>query len=334
MADQLATFTAVDLATQWQNEPADLTPWLFDNLDILASEIGIELDGETIEKQVGRYFADIVARDSNGDIVVIENQLGSIDHDHVGKAITYAGCMNAKTIIWIARDFTPEHLMAIEWLSSNLKQQGIALYAVKIELWRIDNSRPAISFNVLNKNIEIPESVVLHHNPETLTELKRIQYDFWEQFRAALIDKKVLIKPRQAKPRYWFDIPLGKAGIHISCTASPQKNKIGVRVYIQKKIAIPVFEELFKYKQEIESSMGEALTWDPNSKAQDKIILLEKELNFSNHAAWPDGIAWMIDRVGKVRKTFIPIIKKLNIETMPEDDDEPDEDSQAISENE
>lgn len=75
----------------------------------------MELEVEHTEVAVGPYSADILARDSgSGDPVVIENQLGKTNHDHLGKAITYAAALGASTVVWIAPDFTEEHRKAVE----------------------------------------------------------------------------------------------------------------------------------------------------------------------------------------------------------------------------
>ena len=50
---------------------------------------------------MGPYSADIVARDtSRRTDVVIENQLGKTDHDHLGKLLTYTSVLNAGAVAW------------------------------------------------------------------------------------------------------------------------------------------------------------------------------------------------------------------------------------------
>ena len=60
------------------SEATDFTPWLAqpDNIVLLGETIGLELEVETIEKNVGPFRADILCRDATSNhYVLIENQL-------------------------------------------------------------------------------------------------------------------------------------------------------------------------------------------------------------------------------------------------------------------
>jgi len=49
--------------------------------------------------------------------VIIENQFGSSNYDHIGKLITYSAAKEAGIVIWIANEFQVAHKEAIEWLN-------------------------------------------------------------------------------------------------------------------------------------------------------------------------------------------------------------------------
>jgi hypothetical protein len=62
----------------WLDEAKNFTPWLAraENLELLSSTLGMELEKEGVEVLVGPYRADIVARDVASDTkAIIENQL-------------------------------------------------------------------------------------------------------------------------------------------------------------------------------------------------------------------------------------------------------------------
>jgi len=84
-------------------------------LELLSKVIGRELELIDTEVAVGPYSADILAKAAGQDDykVIIENQLGKTDHDHLGKMITYAAGLGAKTLIWVSDRFCEEHRAAL-----------------------------------------------------------------------------------------------------------------------------------------------------------------------------------------------------------------------------
>lgn len=68
----------VPLREIWRHEAQDFTTWLAENIDTLSEEIGIPLSIISREKPVGDFSLDLVAEDSDGQIVIIENQLGNL----------------------------------------------------------------------------------------------------------------------------------------------------------------------------------------------------------------------------------------------------------------
>ena len=134
----------------WSREDDDFTPWLSENLTLLSNILNMNLEfvGQHIE--VGRYECDLLCRDTVGNsYVVIENQLEEFDHDHLGKALVYTAGLNARTVIWIAEDFTNEHRETLDWLNENT-HNCIQFFGVKLEVIQID-SLCAPKFNIIVK---------------------------------------------------------------------------------------------------------------------------------------------------------------------------------------
>ena len=95
---KLATIDKVDLREVWPNEAADFTPWLAENIAELGGALGMDLAVQAREAPVGAYGAyqvDLLASDGSGRTVVIENQLGSTDHNHLGQLLTYMAGFDA-----------------------------------------------------------------------------------------------------------------------------------------------------------------------------------------------------------------------------------------------
>ena len=141
----------IPLRDAWAHEALDFTPWLAENLDRLGEALGIRMELVAQEQRVTKYSADIVARDTLDDsLVLIENQLEWTDHGHLGQIITYLGGVDARTVVWIARDFEAAHLAAVDWLNRNTLGD-YRFFAVRLRTVRIADSPIAPIFEVVGR---------------------------------------------------------------------------------------------------------------------------------------------------------------------------------------
>jgi len=300
----------VPLRKIWKNEALDFTPWLVENINDLGQAVGLELEFEGKEVAVGPYSADILATDTGtGQFVVIENQLEKTNHDHLGKCITYSSILNASAVIWVAAEFTEEHKKALDWLNDHTSDE-ISFYGVKVELLQIDESAPAIQFNIKSSPNEMVRQAIKRKNQGELSDARKLQFDFWTVFKEKLKQTGKIGSLQTPRPQYWFDVALGKSGVHLSNTFNTWENKIGVRVYIGNKEAdtwLPYFENC---KERIENEIGCELDWNPNSENRDKVITLIKSYDLSDKEKWEEPISWLVNYTLKFRDTFSKLIRE------------------------
>lgn len=306
----LGKIQMVPLRSIWKNEAQDFTPWLADNIEELGEALGLELEYEDREVSVGPYSADILARDAGtGKYVVIENQLEKTNHDHLGKCITYSAVLDASAVVWIASDFTEEHKKALDWLNDHTSDE-IAFYGVKLELIQIDNSRPAIQFNIQSLPNEVVRQAVKSKESGELSETKKIQLKFWDSFREALANTGKIRVLQKSAPKYWYDIALGKSGVHLSNIFNTNSKRIGLRVYIKSTEVeewLPYFEN---NKQVIEEEIGDKLEWNPNPNKKDKIIALNRGFDYEKVESWEEGINWLVQKTIIFKMVFGDLIKQ------------------------
>lgn len=126
----------------WEDEAADFTPWLAENLDLIGEELGLDLELVETEKPIGSFYLDLLAKDGDGRLVAIENQLEWTDHSHLGQLLTYAVKCDARTAIWIAPMFRYEHRETIDRLNEWTGDK-IQFYGVEVKVIKIGDSSPA-----------------------------------------------------------------------------------------------------------------------------------------------------------------------------------------------
>ncbi|WP_318469142.1 DUF4268 domain-containing protein [Photobacterium leiognathi] len=309
MTVTLGKITTVNVRTIWKHEAQNFTPWLYNHIQELSDALGIDLEVEDIEVPVGPYYADILAKDTGtGKYVVIENQLEKTDHDHLGKCLTYASVLDASTVIWIASNFTDEHKKALDWLNDHTSDE-LAFYGIKLELLKINESLPAANFNIISQPNDVVKQVTKRKDNSELSETRMTQLKFWEAFKQSLQKTGKITKLQTPRPQYWFDISLGKSGIHLSNTFNTNENVIGLRIYIGSKEVpkwLPYFEQ---HKTEIEKELGECLEWSPNSNAKDKVITLTKSFDLTDETKWQEPIQWLTNNTIRFHKVFGKLIR-------------------------
>ncbi|MCR9145550.1 MAG: DUF4268 domain-containing protein [bacterium] len=266
--------------------------------------LDLELQPYQREHKIGPYFADIVAKDLNTDrYVVIENQLNKTDHDHLGKAITYASVLDATAIVWIATDFSEEHKKALDWLNENLSEE-ILVFGVQLEVWQIGDSQKAPRFNVISRPaVEIKSSSRRLRNAE-LTEVAQLQLRFWEELRERLLADGQFLSLKNPRGQYSYNVPIGNAQICINNIATTMFQRVGVRIRLKKRVAQSAMEILSAQKAEIEKEIGEALEWDSDPEYTHKYISLYKTADLFDEKTWPALLDWMADRVVRFRDAF------------------------------
>ena len=177
----LAKIERVDLREAWPNEARDFTPWLAANIVDLGEALGMDLELQDTEAAVGSYSLDVLATDLNQNRpVIIENQLETTDHDHLGKLLTYAAGYDANVIVWLTREVRDEHRAALDWLNQRTGEDT-QFFGVVVELLKIDDSRLAPQFKIVSSpNDWRKRTIVSKKDP---TQARKWSYRFAQNIR-------------------------------------------------------------------------------------------------------------------------------------------------------
>ncbi len=316
---KLGRLERIDLRTAWKNEATDFTPWLAreDNVRLLGDTLGLDLEVQQQEAQVGPFRADFLCRNTaDNTLVLIENQLERTDHGHLGQLFTYAAGLDAVTVIWIASRFTEEHRAALDWLN-RITHEGFHFFGLEVELWRIGDSAPAPKFNVVAQPNEWAK--VAHEAARTAPapgSAGATYAEFWNEFGAFLTAKKARFKPPKAgNTANWWNWGVGRTTFGLCLRLDLKNGQASVFLNLGGPDARAHFYLLRQDEAAIAADLGETPTWEDKPENKEKKVLSEFTAPEADRAHWPTVFAWALDRLEAYDRTFRPRVKRLDAST-------------------
>ena len=300
---QLGTLKEItDLRSVWAHEALNFTPWVAENIDLLADVVGLDITVDETESSVGDFNVDIYASETGTDRkIIIENQLEDTDHDHLGKLITYASGKGADVVIWIVKHAREEHKAAVEWLNNHTDDK-IGFFLCEIKLLQIGNSEIAPSYTVVERPNDWTKEIkkITVTNP---TQQQRLEY--WQAFNDYAFQNVKFAKTfHKRKPTmdHWMDFSIGSSACHIGVTQVQKRNAVGVELYVNDDKEL--FKSLFAHKNEVEEIMGFPLEWRELPERKASRIIVEKEVNLDDRDDWVQQFEYIMDVCMKMKEAF------------------------------
>ena len=321
MSPTLGQLESVDLREVWQREDGDFTPWLAqkDNLNAFGAAIWLgDLELEGTEQWVGSFRADIVARDDDDRLVLIENQLNTSDHGHLGQIVAYlAGFDRPSVVCWITSRFRPEHRAAIDWLNRRTPSD-FAFFAIEVELYRIGTSDPAPRFNVVSRPIDWSQNAVENLSTSELTERNRFYLRYWTTFQEHLSERQTGLGNSAPSRSYSNRFSVGRTGASLAARAGKRDNYLAVEAYFWDANAKTFFDALLTERECIEREIGEPLAWQRlDDKQAARIEIMRESVNVSNEDGWTEQHRWLADRLVRFFEVLSPRIRSVDLEASP-----------------
>lgn len=308
----------MDVRTAWKSEATDFTPWLASekNISILGNSIGIDLEVEATEKNVGPFKADILCKDTaTSSWVLIENQLERTDHTHLGQLLTYAAGLKAVTIVWIAPTFCDEHRAALDWLNE-VTAEGVNFFGLEVELWRIGDSAPAPKFNIVCKPNDWSEAIARAASGigDEITETQKTQWAYWTALRDFMTKTPGKVKPQKPLPQHWTNFAVGRSNFSLVAVVNTVDERIGAHLTIQGPNAKHFFAKLEKDRAEIEKEFGTALEWrEMADRKESQVGVVRDQTDPLNEGDWSIQHAWMRGTLERFYSVFSKRVKELDV---------------------
>ena len=298
---------------EWKHEAADFTSWLAqdENLQLLSEEIGIDISLVQTEASVGKFSVDILAEEDNtGRKIVIENQLETTNHDHLGKLITYASGFDAEIVIWIVKDVRDEHKQAVDWLNEHTDDK-INIFAIRMELWQIGDSPYAPKFHVVSQPNDWAKAIKKSTSQADLSDRRLMQLEFWTRFQEYASAHGSTLRFRKAFPHHWYDISIGNSKCHLSLVVDADNEQIRCEFYIPD--SKPLFKALREKKDSIELKLPHQLEWMELEGKKASRIRTVHTIDVADNANWDASFQWLMDTAQQFQAVFADQLKKMKI---------------------
>ncbi len=292
---------AVEPRTVWPNERRDFTPAVASYLADLGDRLGLRLTEPRTEVGIGSFTADVVARTSAGGNALIENQLTTSDHRHLGQLLTYAaGLDDVAVAIWTAHRFRPEHRQALvrlnEWSPTDIEFYGVEVAAI-----RIGDSAVVPDF----RPIAFPQDWDPHTPSEGVDRSLAAKHrTFFEGLLAELSYADVVqVVDRSLDLRR---LRWNEDHAYVSYRAQfLRRNTVSVSLIIEAaslEETKTLFDQLNKQRRQIESELGAELLWSRQPGRRTSIVRWRGAGTINGSEAELQRVSgWMIDSLARLR---------------------------------
>lgn len=284
----ISRLSEVPVREAWPNEATNFTPWLYEHLDQLGDAVGLQLEPEGREVAVGPFCADILARNTLDDsLVLIENQLEASDHTHLGQIMTYLAGLDARAVIWVASAFRESHVSAVKWLNDHT-DDSFGFFAVQLRVVRIADSPLAPMLEVVARPNAWERR--LHAIAESgRSELSQQRLDFWTAYCDLFPDEIERDGPPSPASNRWRHV--GEHWLLISYYVAAGRVGLGIRGH-RGSSDQETRAALLPHADELTRSLGVECGDGPTGFFWDRMAG-----DFKNPAQWNDLATWLHSRV-------------------------------------
>ena len=252
----------------WTSEAGDFTPWLAENIDVLAETLGMSLSVIATEVAVGEFRLDIHAEDADGATVFIENQLERTDHSHLGQCLVYASGLDASTIIWVAPSFREDFRRAFEWLNER-SDLGVNFFGVEVGIVQIGDDGPrAPVFDVVARPNDWQKAVkaaagVSGASSSSISPINAQRQDLFAEILADVNQVLPSIRLPARGRGNWVSFASGPFGSWALTVTSDGKLRAEAYLDLQdQELTKKLFDSFYSVREQVQADVGMDLTWE------------------------------------------------------------------------
>ncbi|MCA0399804.1 MAG: hypothetical protein LCH38_03205 [Proteobacteria bacterium] len=302
---EIGRLTPISARDAWLHEAQNFTPWLAEHLDELGEVLGIQMELQGREVAVETFSADILARNLFDDsLVLIENQLETTDHRHLGQILTYLAGLEAKTVVWLATDFREPHLSAVKWLNEHTAD-AFSFFAVRLRVVRIGDSPAAPIFDVLARpNLWERQLQAVARKSENMSEVGEYRKAFWQAYLDRYPGDASLGLVVTGASSNWVSVD---ESAQVIISAWVGKRMLGLFLRGPRGTGGNLLAEIIEpYRDALEQGLDAKY----GRKTDNSFYGRVKTIDLDNNANWPLAIDWLHERIQQylaVLRSTLPV---------------------------
>lgn len=290
----------------WASESGDFTPWLAENLDVLAAELDLALTLTATEVAVGDFRLDIQAETEDGRIVVIENQLERTDHGHLGQLLVYASGLEAAAVVWVAPRFRDEFRRSLDWLNGRT-DTGVDFFGVEVGVVQIGDTGPrAPVFEVVSRpnawQKEVKETSTAAAGAGTVTPLNAARQDFFAEVLGEVVATRPAIRMPTRQRVSWLSYASGPFGYW--CISAVSDGRLRVEAYLDtgdRERNKALFDAMSAQADTWADAVGQPLAWERmDERRASRIALYHNPFPLGDDEARAEARTWAVHAAGNM----------------------------------
>ena len=242
-------------------------------------------------------------------MVIVENQLETSDHGHLGQILTYAAGTDPTTIVWVSASFRPEHRAAIDWLNART-DENTRFFGVELGVVRIGQSEPAPSFRLVAQPNDWEKTVRAATSQVEATGKQVLYRAFWSRWIDVLQADRPSWSRATRPPRgSWFSTTTGASDVSYY-TAFTKRGLSSELVFESPDAELNLlrFQTLEAKQAEMEQAYGQALAWQdlPGRKAT-RVAEYLPDAEVTSEEHWDQYLDWLLDRQTRLRHALAAV---------------------------
>ena len=186
-------------------------------------------------------------------------------------------------------------------------------FGVVVEVLKIDDSRPAFSLRPIAFPNQWRKGNFGPAGPGEPSEKGEAYRRFFQDLIDELRSVHKFTNARAGQPQNWYSFASGISSVTYGFSFA-QGGQVRAEVYVDTEDADEnkgLFDALEKGKADVETQLGEPLTWERLDHRRASRIAVYRKGSIDEPETWADIKTWAVDRLLKLKKVFGPRIASL-----------------------